>query len=156
MGWCEMIPKSFVGQLFSIVLIVGFCIQLLSILYSQEGDRVRVCTVVYYWSRDCIIRKWQFGQVRECKSSTEPIDAVYTWVNGSDPDFIQSLNDYKRGSVQASRYRGKCWGFRVSLIYNHCNPIILDISGTLFILRIHYEGARNGNIIWVTTVINYL
>lgn len=42
-----MIPKSFVGQLFSIVLIIGFCIQLLSILYSQEGDLVRVCTVVY-------------------------------------------------------------------------------------------------------------
>ena len=43
-----MIPKSFVGQIFSIVFIIGFGIQLLSILYSQEGDQcVRVSKVVY-------------------------------------------------------------------------------------------------------------
>ena len=34
-----MIPKSFLGQIFSIVFIIGFGIQLLSILYSQEGDQ---------------------------------------------------------------------------------------------------------------------
>ena len=26
---------------------------------------------------------------------TEPIDAVYTWVNGSDPDFIRSMYEFQ-------------------------------------------------------------
>ena len=25
----------------------------------------------------------------------EPVDAVYTWVNGSDPDFIKSLKKFQ-------------------------------------------------------------
>ena len=45
-----MIPKSFVGQLVSVVFIIGFGIQFLSILYSQDGDRVRVlsCVLIQY------------------------------------------------------------------------------------------------------------
>jgi len=30
-----------------------------------------------------------------CASFDEPIDFVYTWVNGSDPDFIATINGYK-------------------------------------------------------------
>ena len=29
------------------------------------------------------------------KESEPPIDAVITWVNGSDPDFVKELNKYK-------------------------------------------------------------
>ena len=25
----------------------------------------------------------------------EPVDAVYTWVNGSDPEFIKSLEEFQ-------------------------------------------------------------
>ena len=31
----------------------------------------------------------------KCKKMTEPIDAVYTWVNGSDPDFIRSMYEFQ-------------------------------------------------------------
>lgn len=30
----------------------------------------------------------------------EPIDVVYTWVNGSDPLFIYNLNQYLKGRVR--------------------------------------------------------
>jgi len=37
----------------------------------------------------------------------EPIDVVYTWVNGSDPEFIKNLNQYFPNSdYQPSRYQG--------------------------------------------------
>lgn len=130
-----MIPKSFVGQIFSIVFIIGFGIQLLSILYSQ----------------------WLFGRLRVCNLSTEPIDAVYTWVNGSDPDFIQSLNDYKRGSVQASRYRDfdqllyslrsieqyAPWIRHVYIVTNGQVPYWLDLSFERVTIVTHDEIYRN-------------
>ena len=31
---------------------------------------------------------------RVCVGASEPIDAVYTWVNGSDPDFLLGLEKY--------------------------------------------------------------
>ena len=37
----------------------------------------------------------------------EPIDVVFTWVNGSDPEFIKNLNQYFPNSdYQPSRYQG--------------------------------------------------
>lgn len=36
----------------------------------------------------------------------EPIDAVYTWVNGSDPAFIDSVRLYNR-RYEASRFHDK-------------------------------------------------
>ena len=27
----------------------------------------------------------------ECTESSEPVDAVYTWVNGSDPEFLSAF-----------------------------------------------------------------
>jgi len=32
---------------------------------------------------------------RVCAETTDPIDAVYTWVNGSDPIFLKSLKQYR-------------------------------------------------------------
>ena len=31
----------------------------------------------------------------DCPEITEPIDIVYTWVNGSDPDFQEQLENFK-------------------------------------------------------------
>ena len=31
----------------------------------------------------------------KCKQMNEPVDAVYTWVNGSDPEFIKSLEEFQ-------------------------------------------------------------
>ena len=31
----------------------------------------------------------------DCQEMNEPVDAVYTWVNGSDPDFRNSLKGTK-------------------------------------------------------------
>jgi len=126
-----MIQKSFVGQLIVLVLIVVSCIQFLSILYSQ----------------------WLFGQVRECATYNEPIDAVYTWVNGSDPDFIQSLNDYKHGSIQASRYQDfdqllyslrsieqyASWIRHVFIVTNGQIPSWLDLSSERVTIVTHNE-----------------
>lgn len=36
----------------------------------------------------------------------EPIDAVYTWVNGSDPTFIDSVRLYNR-RYETSRFHDK-------------------------------------------------
>ena len=30
-----------------------------------------------------------------CPEISEPIDIVYTWVNGSDPDFLQQVQEFK-------------------------------------------------------------
>lgn len=35
----------------------------------------------------------------KCKQMNEPVDAVYTWVNGSDPDFIKSLEKFQMNNV---------------------------------------------------------
>ena len=35
--------------------------------------------------------------VSKCPELTEPVDAVYTWVNGSDPDFVNSLKETDLG-----------------------------------------------------------
>ena len=46
---------------------------------------------------------------RVCVEASEPIDAVYTWVNGSDPKFLKSLQKY-RPEVHEKEYEGlfKC------------------------------------------------
>ena len=36
----------------------------------------------------------EFKAPRVCVEASEPIDAVYTWVNGSDPDFSLSLKQH--------------------------------------------------------------
>lgn len=38
--------------------------------------------------------------VTKCQTQ-EPIDVVYTWVNGSDPLFLQNLNQYLNGKFHA-------------------------------------------------------
>ena len=43
---------------------------------------------------------------RVCVGASEPIDAVYTWVNGSDPDFLLSLKQY-RPEVHEKEYEGE-------------------------------------------------
>ena len=47
----------------------------------------------------------------------QPIDAVYTWVNGSDPGFLQSLEKYSKaaGWINKLCTRGpKCTEFSIS------------------------------------------
>ena len=43
---------------------------------------------------------------RVCVGTNEPIDAVYTWVNGSDPDFLNILKQY-RPEVHEKEYEGQ-------------------------------------------------
>ena len=43
---------------------------------------------------------------RTCVGTNEPIDAVYTWVNGSDPDFLNILKQY-RPEVHEKEYEGQ-------------------------------------------------
>ena len=50
--------------------------------------------------------------VSECPDMSEPVDAVYTWVNGSDPDFVQSMHETDLGmktnslDISPQRYKG--------------------------------------------------
>ena len=50
--------------------------------------------------------------VSECPDISEPVDAVYTWVNGSDPDFVQSMQETDLGmktnslDISPQRYKG--------------------------------------------------
>lgn len=54
---------------------------------------------------------WSFSSLNKTEdervcSFYEPIDVVYTWVNGSDPEFIKNLNQYFPNSdYQPSRYQ---------------------------------------------------
>ena len=41
-----------------------------------------------------------------CSGTSEPIDAVYTWVNGSDPNFLKSMRQYRQ-EVNNKEYEGK-------------------------------------------------
>ena len=58
---CEMIQKSFVGQLIVLVLIVVSCIQFLSILYSQEGD--------WCWHVNSSINSWRLFPLNASRRS---------------------------------------------------------------------------------------
>lgn len=48
----------------------------------------------------------------ECPELNEPVDAVYTWVNGSDPEFLRSLEETDLGlethslDTSPQRYQG--------------------------------------------------
>lgn len=48
----------------------------------------------------------QIKSQRDC-TNEEPIDVVYTWVNGSDPKFLTNLNNYLHlyQNVDASKQR---------------------------------------------------
>ena len=48
----------------------------------------------------------KLDEPRVCSGTSEPIDAVYTWVNGSDPNFLKSLRQY-RPEVNNKEYEGK-------------------------------------------------
>ena len=55
-----------------------------------------------------ILKSHDLNKIRVCADFNEPIDVVYTWVNGSDPDFIQQIRKYRpdHETKAASRYRG--------------------------------------------------
>ena len=44
-----------------------------------------------------------------CFLSPEPIDVVFTWVNGSDPEFIKNLAEFsnKKAGADSRRFYGK-------------------------------------------------
>ena len=48
----------------------------------------------------------KLDEPRVCSGTSEPIDAVYTWVNGSDPNFLKRMRQY-RSEVNNERYEGK-------------------------------------------------
>ena len=48
----------------------------------------------------------RLDEPRVCSGTSEPIDAVYTWVNGSDPNFLKRMRQY-RSEVNNERYEGK-------------------------------------------------
>ena len=39
----------------------------------------------------------------ECGQFSEPVDVVYTWVNGSDPEFIKNIETLKIDKKTSSR-----------------------------------------------------
>ena len=47
----------------------------------------------------------KLDEPRVCVGTSEPIDAVYTWVNGSDPIFLKTLKQY-RPEVHDKEYEG--------------------------------------------------
>ena len=57
--------------------------------------------------------------VSKCPELTEAVDAVYTWVNGSDPEFVTSLKETDLGrdprTKRSGPVHGGPWipGFRV-------------------------------------------
>jgi len=61
---------------------------------------VSVTVMVTVLSQWRIINSWDdpvesfFFPDIPCKNLSEPIDAVYTWVNGSDPEFISSIRKW--------------------------------------------------------------
>lgn len=46
---------------------------------------------------------YQFVKVQSNINFNEPIDIVYTWVNGSDPKFLSDLNEFLK--LSSSQYR---------------------------------------------------
>ena len=48
---------------------------------------------------------------------SEPVDVVYTWVNGSDPEFLRSLKETDLGletnslDISPQRYKGLLYSF---------------------------------------------
>ena len=49
-----------------------------------------------------------YAQKNDCKPIDEPIDVVITWVNGSDPKFLEQLYSNepdKAAETEASRFR---------------------------------------------------
>ena len=49
-----------------------------------------------------------------CPEISEPVDIVYTWVNGTDPDFLQQVQEFKAkegkpkdGELVSRRFHGK-------------------------------------------------
>ena len=48
----------------------------------------------------------------ECQDLNQTVDAVYTWVNGSDPDFLRSMSEIDLGlktnylDISLQRYKG--------------------------------------------------
>ena len=58
----------------------------------------------------------------KCKKMSEDVDAVYTWVNGSDPDFVKSLEEFQMGTndnlnkdMHNHRFEGLCSIFNMAL-----------------------------------------
>ena len=50
----------------------------------------------------------------KCPEISEPVDIVYTWVNGSDPDFLRQLQEFKANEgksktreLVSNRFHGK-------------------------------------------------
>ena len=64
----------------------------------------------------------------ECSELSEAVDAVYTWVNGSDPEFLRSLEETDLGlethslDISPQRYEG--------LLYRLSNKKTLTINYT--------------------------
>ena len=53
-----------------------------------------------------LLASGNLDEPRVCVGTSEPIDAVYTWVNGSDESFLKSLKQY-RPEVSYREYEGK-------------------------------------------------
>ena len=66
--------------------------------------------------------------ISECPELTEAVDAVYTWVNGSDPEFLSSFNETDLGmkthkdDTHNQRYAGKL------LVHTCTKGIFIDLT----------------------------
>ena len=57
----------------------------------------------------------------KCDKMNEPVDAVYTWVNGSDPDFIKSLEEFQVDNSSRDMHNHRFEGlFRLGLYLECC------------------------------------
>ena len=66
----------------------------------------------------------------------EPVDAVYTWVNGSDPEFIKSLEEFQTNNFHQDmvnhRFEGLFFKFYCSnddgiVTKRECNNYVLVV-----------------------------
>ena len=94
-------------RLFQRVLLVFAVFQIFALFWvSFSTQCYNYCISVFYSSFKSFSSLNRTEDERVC-SFYEPIDVVYTWVNGSDPEFIKNLNQYfPESDYQPSRYQG--------------------------------------------------
>ena len=108
----KSLSRRHVLLLTSTLLCLIFLSQVLVQNFHFEIDRRKIVTGWIVWT--ILKTHWilsllvsgKLDEPRVCSGTSEPIDAVYTWVNGSDPNFLKSLRQY-RPEVNNKEYEGK-------------------------------------------------
>ena len=108
----KSLSRKQVLLLTSTLLCLIFLSQVLVQNFHFEIDRRKIVTGRIVWTILkthwilSLLASGKLDEPRVCFGTSEPIDAVYTWVNGSDPNFLKSLRQY-RPEVNNKEYEGK-------------------------------------------------